>query len=268
VDLATGKPSVRLTNAYTQVSAKASGDLDVVPLQDGTLLLDSATGEFNMLDSTGFVLKASGGGVSLPNAADTTHATGLAAGSSAYIVRNSASATSVYLVGQSTVSAAAGGARTQARASATIDQPTGNDVSTTAVSANSTADPDTNSDLWLLTGTGTQRTIRQLRVPAGSNAGATLSVHDHGTVDGVAAMAVSTRNPDGTGGDVVAVAAQDAIDVFDGSSRLGRVDVHAPAGVDSILPASDEQGRFSFLYHSASGWSRCGPAPTPAAPPT
>jgi hypothetical protein len=255
VDLATGKPSVRLTNAYTQVSAKASGDLDVIPLQDGTLLLDSATGEFNMLDSTGFVLKASGGGVSLPNAADTTHATGLAAGASAYIVRTSSSGTSVYLVGQSTVSAAAGGARTQARASVTMPQPAGNDVATTAVTANSSTDPTANSDLWLLVGAGTTRTIRQLRVPAKSNAGATLSIHDHGTVSGVAAMAASTRNADGTGGDVVAVASQGAIDVFDGASQLGRIDVPAPTGVDAILPASNQQGRFAFLYHSASGWS-------------
>jgi hypothetical protein len=255
VDLATGKPSVRLTNAYTQVSAKASGDLDVIPLQDGTLLLDSATGEFNMLDSTGFVLKSSGGGLSLPNAADTTRATGLAAGSSAYIVRDSSSGTSVYLVGQSTVSAAAGGARTQARASVTMSQAAGNDVATTAVTARSSTDPSANSDLWLLMGTGTTRTIRQLSVPERSNAGATLNIHDHGTVSGVAAMAASTRDATGTGGDVVAVATQDAIDIFDGTSRLGRIDVTAPTGVDSILPASNQQGRFAFLYHSASGWS-------------
>jgi len=258
VDLASGKPSIRLTNAYTQVAAKASGDLDVVPLDGnsgGTLLLDSATGEFNMLDATGFVLKASAGGVSLPNASATTSATAVAAGAAAYIVRSSDTGTSVYLVNQSTVSAAAGGANAQARASVSMSQPVAGSVATTAVAANNSGNPTANSDLWLLVGSAPTTTIRQLHVPPGSNAGATLDVRDHGTVSGVAAVGVSTRNADGTGGDVVAVASQDGIDVFDGSSRAGRVTGALPAGVDTILPTSDEQGGFAFLYHSPAGWS-------------
>ena len=258
VDLASGKPSVRLTNAYTQVSAKASGDLDVVPLDGNsgsTLLLDSATGEFNMLDSTGFVLKPSGGGVTLPNASATTGAAAVAAGAGAYIVRSSATGTSVYLVNQSTVSAAAGGANAQARASVSMSQPVAGSVTTTAVAANSSGDATANSDLWLLVGSAPTTTIRQLHVPAGSNAGATLDVRDHGTVSGVSAVGVSTRNADGSGGDVVAVASQNGIDVFAGSSRVGHVSGSLPAGVDTILPTSDQQGSFAFLYHSSAGWS-------------
>ena len=49
VDLASGKPSVRLQGAYTQVSASESGNLDVVPLASGTLMLDNVTGEFNKI---------------------------------------------------------------------------------------------------------------------------------------------------------------------------------------------------------------------------
>jgi hypothetical protein len=258
VDLASGKPSIRLTNAYTQVAAKASGDLDVVPLDGnsgGTLLLDSATGEFNMLDATGFVLKTSAGGVSLPNASATTSATAVAAGDAAYIVRSSDTGTSVYLVNQSTVSAAAGGANAQARASVSMSQQVAGSVTTTAAAANSSGNPTANSDLWLLVGSAPNTTIRQLHVPAGSNAGATLDVRDHGTVSGVAAVGVSSRNADGTGGDVVAVASQRGIDVFDGPNRAGRVTGALPSNVDTILPTSDQQGSFVFLYHSPTGWS-------------
>src|SRR6478609_9738039 len=63
IDLASGKPSVRLANAFTAVSAKAAADITVYPLGGGnTLMLDTSSGEFNMLDSTGFVVKPSDGG--------------------------------------------------------------------------------------------------------------------------------------------------------------------------------------------------------------
>ena len=68
IDLASGKPSVRLNNAIAAVSAANTGDVDVYPLANGnTLMLDTATGEFNMVDSTGFVVKTTGGGVTLPS---------------------------------------------------------------------------------------------------------------------------------------------------------------------------------------------------------
>jgi hypothetical protein len=244
VDLASGKPSVRLTNAYTQVSAKQSGDLDVVPLVGGTLLLDAVTGEFNMVDSTGFVAKT-GGGVPLAATVEPTTSTGIASGSSAYIVRTGASGTSVYLVSQSTVSAAIAGGRAKPRAFAAMSEPAV-DVATTAVSAN--------TDLWLLAGSGSSRIIRQLSLPSGSDPGATLGTHDHGRVGGVAALGVSTRNTDGSGADVVAVASSRTVQIFDATSSH-TVRVPAPSGVDAIMPATNQQGGFAFLYHSSAGWA-------------
>ncbi|MDQ2740110.1 MAG: hypothetical protein M3Y35_16160, partial [Actinomycetota bacterium] len=88
IDLASGKPTVRLQQAYTQVDAKRSGDLDVTPLQGGTLLLDPLTGEFNMVDGTGFVIKTKGGGVRLPRRTGASTSTAVAAGDSAYIVQS------------------------------------------------------------------------------------------------------------------------------------------------------------------------------------
>lgn len=244
IDLASGKPTVRLPDAYQQVNAKQPADVDVVPLAGGTLLLDTVTGEFNMIDSTGIVAK-SGGGVSVGKTADTTTSTGLASGSSAYIVRTGASGTSVYLVSLSTVTSAIGGGPVRPRASVGMLDPV-KDVATTVTA---------NDDLWLLAGAGTSRTIRQLSVPKGTNPGVSLKSSDHGSVTGVAAIGVSTAKTDGSGGDVVAAASSDSIQIFDTSGGSHTLAVKAPSGVDSILPVSNEQGAFAFLYHSSSGWS-------------
>ncbi|MGI8760185.1 MAG: hypothetical protein ACR2LF_02570 [Jatrophihabitantaceae bacterium] len=124
IDLASGKPTVRLQQAYTQVDAKRSGDLDVTPLQGGTLLLDPLTGEFNMVDGTGFVIKTKGGGVRLPRRTGASTSTAVAAGGSAYIVQSSAQGTAVYLVGQSTVASAIGaGARAKPRGYLSMSTP-------------------------------------------------------------------------------------------------------------------------------------------------
>jgi hypothetical protein len=269
VDLATGKPSVRLSSAYTQVSAKASGDLDVVPLSGGTLLLDNLTGEFNMVDSSGYVLKATGGGVQLPSTTMATTATGIAAGANAYIVRTGDNGTSVYLVGQSTVAAAAGGGKTEPRASAQLNAAM-TAVATSAVSAN--------GNLWLLAGPGPSRTIRQLSVPAGSNAGVALDDRDRGTVNGPSALAVSTVQPDGSGGDAVAVASRTGVQVFGPTGVSRTATLSPPAGLDRILPVTNAKGGFAFLYHGTAGWTlmrvgvtgagRAGQTPLPDLAPT
>jgi hypothetical protein len=247
VDLATGRPTVRLQNAYTQVSARQSGDLDVTPLRGGTLLLDTATGEFNMVDATGFVIKTKGGGVQLPKQNGASVATAVSTGDSAYIVQTSGQATAVYLVSQSTVASAIGsGTRTKARAYANLGEPP-------AAPAGATASAGGN--LWILLGAGRNHTIRELSLPTGSDVGVALDSHDHGSVSGVAAIASATVRGDGTGGEAVAVAGSDELRIFgaDGSTRSAKVT--GGSGVDAILPASNQQGRFTFLYHTASGWS-------------
>ncbi|HEY8301565.1 MAG TPA: hypothetical protein VIG48_06685 [Jatrophihabitans sp.] len=251
VDLASGKPTVRLANAFTAVSAKAPEDINAYPLDGGnTLLLDPATGEFNMVDSTGFVIKSSDGGVPLPKADGPTTSTAVPAGSSAYIVRRSSDATSVYLVGAATVSASFGSrSGTKARAYATLPAPVSTDPVPVA---------DAGGALWMLTRDGGQtRRITELTVPPGSNAGVTLTATARGTVTGPAAVASATSDPLGTGssGDAaVGVASADSVAVFRGSDRT-RVPVSAGPGVDTILPATNAHGALVFLYHSSTGWS-------------
>ncbi|MGH8962978.1 MAG: fibronectin type III domain-containing protein, partial [Jatrophihabitantaceae bacterium] len=245
IDLASGKPTVRLPDAYQQVNAKQPNDVDVVPLSGGTLLLDTLTGEFNLVDSTGIVAK-SGGGVPLGKSAETTTSYALASGSSAYIVRTGASGTTAYLVGLSTVTSAIGGGPIRPRASVGMDNSLKN-VATTTVTAN--------GDLWMLAGAGSSRTIRQLSLPRGSNPGATLNTADHGSVNGVAAIGASTANADGSGGDAVAVASAGSIQVFDAVGGSHTLTVNGLSGADSIVPVTNQQGGFTFLYHAPAGWS-------------
>jgi hypothetical protein len=243
VDLTNAKPTVRLLDANTEVSAKDPTHLGVVPLTNGTLLLNTATGEFNVVDPTGFVIKSKNGGVPLAKPAGKTKSIGIAAGASAYIVQTGPRGTSVYLVGQSTVQAASGqGANVKPRAFATTDEP-----ASTAPGAAASA----NNDLWLLVGSGGSRTLRKLTLPRGSDVGVALDSADRATVPAVSAIGVTTGRK---GGDVVAVAAPDQIQVFDGSGSH-TLAVHGLRGVDKILPASNQQNRLSFLFHSPSGWS-------------
>ena len=74
VDLASGKPTLQLVNANPQVGITGSEVLNTVPLADHTLLLNPATGEFNMVDNNGFIVKRSGGGVPLPPRSTTAAA--------------------------------------------------------------------------------------------------------------------------------------------------------------------------------------------------
>ena len=249
VDLASGRPTVRLANAFTAVSANSPSDIDVYPLGgQNTLLLDPTSGEFNMVDSTGFVIKTSDGGVPLPKVGASATATAVPSGSSAYILRSTTKGTSVYLVSASTVSAAVGAqAGAKARAYATLPRSLSDDAVPAA---------QANGDLWVLgSDVGRTRTITQLSVPAGSNAGVTLTPTARGTVTGPAAITSATANSDGTGGDIAAAASSDTVRVFRGTQTV-TVPVSVGPGVDSILPASNAQGTLVFLYHSTAGWSR------------
>lgn len=246
VDLTNGRPTVRLVDAAKQVSAADPRDLTVVPLSGGTLLLNRTTGEFNVVDATGLVVKTEGGGVPLPKATGATTAAGVAAGANAYVVRTGADGTSVFLVGQATVQQATGaGAKVTPRASAAMPE----QAATTPGAATSDG-----ADLWLLVGPPGGQTVRQLRVPRGSDAGATLDVTDHGTVTGPAALAHATRGADGAGGQVVAVASPARLDLYSDGRSMRSVPLGGLDDADRVLPATNQDGRFRFLFHTPAGW--------------
>ncbi len=250
VDLASGKPTLRLVGADSQVGITDGAPLAVVPLDGGTLLLNQKTGEFNMVDSGGFVMKHDGGGVPLGGAVDpTTKAMGVADGQLAYIVRTGPARTDVYLVSQSTVqSALSATSAVKPRASTAMTDFVAGSGRRSAVAAD--------GDLWLLgtkSGQATgQQTIRQLRVPSDSSTGAQLDVTDHGPVPRAAAIGTASSSDGST---AVGVATTDQIKIFSGSSLTHTVPYRAEPGVDQILAAGNSGGRLGFLLHAAGGWS-------------
>jgi hypothetical protein len=243
IDLASGKPTVRLSNAVAAVSAASSGELDVVPVGESTLMVNSSTGEFNMLDASGLLLKQTGGGVRLPAAptgSSVSSVTAVASGSSTYLIRSSTGGTQIYLVDEATVAAAVGPqARTVPRASVSLNQPLASGPAT-AVSADGA--------LWLLMGSGAATTLRELRVPAASNAGATLTATTQAVVSGQAAL----ESIDDT---TVALATARTVRLFSASGATSTLAFPSPAGLDDIVAATGMSRRLAFLVHAANGWS-------------
>lgn len=243
VDLATGKPTVRLIGADTQVNASTTSDLSVTALAGSTLLLNSRTGEFNMVDGTGFVAKTSAGGVPLPKQAGAGAALAVADGAAAYLVRSGSAHTSVFLVNSATVQSATNvKAKITPRASAVLD-----DASSAAAGSAVSA----SGDLWLLTGGQAQQQLRQLSVPAGSQTGAQLAATSRGSVTGIAALQAL---PASTGPDGVVLASAGQLRLFSGGSSR-TLPVAGLTGVDQILPATNTQSTAAFLYHGSAGWA-------------
>jgi hypothetical protein len=245
-DLATGQATLRLVNANDQVGITGSAVLDAVPLTDHTLLLNPVTGEFNMVDNNGFIVKHDGSGVPLASRPGPTTAAGIDAGSGlAYVVRSGPTGgTDVYLVGQTTVEAAVDATgHVQPRASGSM-----RDQASTASGGAASA----NGDLWMLVGDESGlRTIRRLQVPANSSAGVTLRASDHGRVNGPAAVGTADT---GNGTGVVAVASVARLDIF-GTGQDERVAGYTePDGVDTVLPTTNAHDRLAFLLHGSAGW--------------
>ncbi|WP_460605694.1 fibronectin type III domain-containing protein [Jatrophihabitans fulvus] len=257
VDLATGRPTVRLVDAAQQVGASRADRVGVVPTSDGTLLLNRVTGEFNMVDATGFVIKTDGG-VPLPRRAGATGAVALAARNFAYIAQTGPTGTSTYVVNAATVQRASSTAAVKPRAFRSMPQP----VSTGAGAAATAGD-----DLWLLAGTGTDRSLRRLSVRPDSVPGSTLAMQQVGDVSGPAALVSAddgsrTLGPtyDGTPtsarvAGTVGIADRERVRVYRGDQVLLDRAVTAPAGLDTILPAHDSATRLNWLMHGTDGWS-------------
>jgi hypothetical protein len=246
VDLASGQPTLLLLDAAKQVSATGRQQLGVVPLDSGTLLLNKTTGEFNMVASTGFLVKHDGSGVPLGSVSGTTSAMGIADGQLAYIVRTSSAGTDVYLVSQSTVESALYATKAvKPRASTTMTDAVADTDGGGAVAADGA--------LWLLVDRGVagEQTLRRLSVPDGSSAGAVLSGEDQGTVAGPAALATAT---DGSG-TTVGVASADRIRLWRADGKARTIRFQAPAGVDKVFSATNADGRLAYLLHGRRGWT-------------
>src|ERR1039457_3463772 len=65
IDLATGAVTVQLEGVYTQVGASTYAQVEAVPTRAGTILVNRATGAFNMLGKDNYVLGPPTNGISL-----------------------------------------------------------------------------------------------------------------------------------------------------------------------------------------------------------
>lgn len=248
VDLATGRPTLTLLNASKQVGVTGTQKMGVVPLDTGTLLVNETTGEFNMVASTGFLVKHDGSGVPLGSATGRTSAMGVADGQLAYVVRTGSAGTDVYLVSQSTVESALFATRAvKPRASTTMS----GEVADTAPGGAVAAD----GSLWLLThdpGADSPQRLRRLTVPDGSSAGAVLAGADRATVTGASALGTATDGASTT----VGLASGDRIRLWSGTTAKPRtVRFRAAEAPDQVLPATNADGRLAFLLHDTTGWS-------------
>ena len=244
IDLATGKPTVRLVGASSQVDATTAGDLSVVPLADSTLLLNAKTGEFNMVDGTGFVVKTTSGGVPLPRQAGDTAALAVPSDNSAYIVRTGSTNTSVFLVNTGTVQSATRiGAKVTPRASAVLSEP-------------STAAPGLavagNGDLWILTGATNARTLRQLSLPANSRPGPRSALRPAPPLPAWPRWS-RCRDPSPTPSPWPRRTSCRNFPVPRRPKHT--LSVSGLTNVDRILPASNNTTGSAFLYHASKGWS-------------
>lgn len=242
VDLASGQPTVRLVDAGAQVGARRADDVAVVPMREGALLVDRRSGQFNLVDPTGFVVKKDGG-VPLARQSGTTTAFARATSSQlAYITRTGAQSSSgaqrssVYLVSPGTVQGASSGT-VRPRAFTELPEPV-RDVPGSAATAG--------NDLWLLSGTDGTRTVRRLSLPANSAPGVALRDREAGRVTGPAAIA--------TAGNTVAVAGEGSLRLWRGDTEVRSVTTPDVAGLDTVLPASHTSARLAFLLHGTSGW--------------
>lgn len=256
IDLASGRPTLRLVGADKQVGAASPADITLVPVTGGTLMVDRHSGQFNMVDATGFVIKHDGGGVLLPRRRDTTSATAVAADGgpeagvpgAAYIVRTGPNGTDVLLVNQSTVEVASNGRRAvQPRAQLTVRDQAPSDAGAVAAA---------DGALWALFGTGADHQVREFEVPPRSDTGSQLQSRVRGSVSGAAAIGTATLHADGTGGTAVAVASAGRLLYFpaDGSTPQVTALPDLP-GLDRIMPVGGARGRFLFLEHSSAGWA-------------
>ncbi|MET0903996.1 MAG: fibronectin type III domain-containing protein, partial [Acidimicrobiales bacterium] len=246
VDLATGRPSIRLKDVFAQVGAESYSDVQIVELDTGSMLVNRRTGMFNLLNRGHLAVKREAGGVGLGDADDVESAEAVAAGNGAYIIQRSPNATRVSLVGRDTVEAAvqataAGGGTVRPRGFVEID---------TVVLDEPGRVLGDGDALWLLAGTGDD--LEVLRIEPDPERARILTVDAEATVPAPAALALHH-----TGGGRVAVVGPDGGRLLGGQGGdVALADDGDGDGtrVDTVLPVDTETGPATFLRHRADGW--------------
>jgi hypothetical protein len=245
LDLTTGAVTVRLDDVFAQVDATRYADVQAVPFDSGTLLVNRSSGSFNVLSKDNFVLERSGGGVGLGPLAGTVGASGVAAGSSAYIVRYAPKST-VSLVGTDTVQAAArleqSGPRTVLpRGFASLSGAVADRPGATAVSG---------ADLWAIVDHAGHDDVVRLHPQASNRNG--IDVSDQGEVGAATAPAALESGASG-----MALASPGRVRLYRSGTHSEHRDVmtSGTGGATAILPVGAAQGTWWFVTRDQTGWS-------------
>jgi hypothetical protein len=260
VDVATGQLTGRLYGVFVQAGASTYSNVQAVPVDEGTILVDQNSGSFNLLGRDNYVLDTTGAVGLGPRVPGQTAAGALAAGSSAYIVRYTTTGhrSTVSLVDQATVEAGAklasavsgAGGRAPAPSPATrvtprgfapLSGPIANQPGSAAVEA---------GDMWALVQSASGCQVQQLHPVTRGNNGLTVSVR--ATIPSACTLA----SVESAGG-VVAVAYPGHVRLFARGVPGGGHDVSLPAtsGSDLFLPVDASTGGLWFLARGATGWS-------------
>jgi hypothetical protein len=271
IDLATAKITIRLDGVAPQVGAMDDSDIQTVPVNGGTMLVDRKTGTFNFLEKDNYVLDANGPGVGLGSLPGLAGAKGLASGSDAYIIRSAPQST-VSLVSQATVAAAAKlesapgtngnapakGAVTAAPAEAVT--PRGFSALPGSVSLDSGSATVAGPDLWVLENTGTGCVVNQLHpVPSGHNGlVSTNRITESGDC---------SRDSLETAGGVVGLMTPGQARLFlppvgGKASKVLTVPLPVTAQDSKFVPITNPAGQLQYLAKGDGGWSLIDVGPT------
>jgi hypothetical protein len=258
INVATAEISVRLQGVNAQVGAPNDADVQPVPVEGGTVLVNRLTGSFNFLEEDDYVTAPNGPGVGLGLLPGLIGAAGYGAGRDAYIVRSATSST-VSRVDNSTVAAAAraeaAGPATPGRgvtaAPAAAVRPLGfNDLGGPVTLAPGSA-VVSGRDLWVMVGRGFGCRVVQLSPTGSGHQG--LVPTDRTSFD----QPCTSGALENAGGGA-------------GLATPGRVQIFGPgatsvvtkftAGATRILPVTGTSTELWFLFDQPSGWSMFGVA--------
>jgi hypothetical protein len=250
IDLATGAVTVQLEGVYAQVGAASYGEVEAVPTSTGTMLVNRATGSFNMLAADNYVLGPPTNGISLGPLPHASGAAGFDDGAATYIVRYAPDST-ISLVDASTVVA---GAEALAAGSHHSVRPLGF-IKLGVPAADQPGDAAVSSGaLWLLSQRGGKCDL--LRVQPATQVGQGLSVRSRAILPAGCADAALEPSPAALG---IALPGEVKLLLSDGHTKI--IDVPGTAHATQFLPVQGASRELWFLARTSSGWSVFGVGP-------
>lgn len=262
VNLATAQVTVRLEGVNAQVGAAADGDVQPVPVEGGTVLVNRVSGNFNFLGTDDYVTDPDGPGVGLGPLDGSTGALGLASGPDAYILRVAPNST-VSLVDRDTVAQAARRETVSApwppARPATV-APLGFSRLGGRVTLQPGAAVVSGRNAWVLVARAGACRVVELEPVAASRPGPAatdgLAATDRGTSPSCDRAALES----GVG--VVGLAAPGRVRVY--RRNAGPVDVAVPSTADAarILPVTGATAELWYLADDPGGWRLFGVGPT------